>query len=111
MKPLLLALALLQGMAAYAGEVHSNGYTVRFDERIETAPGDLHGAAVGRISIVRAADQGLAWQENTPLQPGCGAIAAITVLNDSYVWPCAATWAGAITRTRSSSCKATRPPW
>ncbi|MDI3293448.1 hypothetical protein [Janthinobacterium tructae] len=88
MKHLLLALALLQGMAAYAGEVHSNGYTVRFDERIETAPGDLHGATVGRISIVRAADQGLAWQENTPLQPGCGAIAAITVLNDSYVALC-----------------------
>jgi len=83
MKHLLLALALLQGMAAYAGEVHSNGYTVRFDERIETAPGDLHGATVGRISIARAADQALAWQENTPLQPGCGAIAAITVLNDA----------------------------
>ena len=88
MKHLVLALALLPGLAAHAGEVRSNGYTVRFDERIETAPGDLHGATVGRISIVRAADQGLAWQENTPLQPGCGAIAAITVLNDHYVALC-----------------------
>lgn len=78
MKPLLLALALLQGMgAAQAAEALANGYSVRFDERIETAPGDLHGATVGRISIVRAADQGLAWQENTPLQPGCGATASL----------------------------------
>ena len=88
MKPLLLALALLQGMAAYAGAGHSNGYTVRFDERIEMATGDLHGFDVGRIRIVRTADQGLVWQENTPLQPGCGTVAAVTVLNDIYVALC-----------------------
>ncbi|AQR70876.1 hypothetical protein BZG29_23080 [Janthinobacterium sp. LM6] len=74
--------------AAQAAEVLANGYSVRFDERIETAPGDLHGASVGRIRLVRTGDQALVWQENTPLQPGCGAIAAVTVLDDRFVALC-----------------------
>ncbi|MED5594323.1 hypothetical protein [Janthinobacterium sp. P210006] len=89
MRPLVLALGLLSGMgAAQAGEVLANGYGVRFDERIETAPGDLHGATVGRISIVRAADQAPVWQENTALRPGCGAIAPVTAIHDSIVATC-----------------------
>ncbi|SDL97212.1 hypothetical protein SAMN05216517_102558 [Janthinobacterium sp. OK676] len=85
---LLLVMALLQGMTAYAGEVRSNGYTVRFDERIETAPGDLHGETVGGIRLVRTADQALVWQENTPLRPGCGNVAAVTAINDRYMALC-----------------------
>ncbi|MCA1861147.1 hypothetical protein LE191_13625 [Janthinobacterium sp. HSC-3S05] len=85
---LILALALLQGMAAYASEVHSNGYTVRFDERIEEASGDLHGETVGRVSIVRTSDQALVWQENTPLRPDCGVVAAVTAINDRFVAVC-----------------------
>ncbi|MDN2715898.1 hypothetical protein [Janthinobacterium sp. SUN120] len=85
---LALALALLQGMTAYAGEVHSNGYTVRFDERIEDARGDSRGYPVGRIRLVRTSDQALVWQENTPLRPGCGAVAAVTALDDRFVALC-----------------------
>ncbi|WFR78745.1 hypothetical protein P9875_24055 [Janthinobacterium rivuli] len=85
---LILTLALLQGMTAYAGEVHSNGYTVRFDERIEEASGDLHGATAGRVSIVRTSDQALVWQENTPLRPDCGVVAAVTAINDRFVAVC-----------------------
>ena len=85
---LILALALLQGMAAYAGEVHSNGYTVRFDERIEDAKGDLHGETAGSIRLVRTSDQALVRQENTPLRPGCGDVAAVTAINDSFVALC-----------------------
>ena len=84
-------------MPAHAGEVSSNGHTVRDTERTETAPGDLHGDTVGDIRIARAGDQSPVWQENTPLRPGCGAIPAIVVLA-----PCAATWADATTRKRSS---------
>jgi len=85
---LILVMALLQGMTAYAGEVRSNGYTARFDERIETAPGDLHGESVGGIRLVRASDQALVWQENTPLRPGCGNVAAVTAINDRYMALC-----------------------
>lgn len=56
---LILVMALLQGMTAYAGEVRSNGYAARFDERIETAPGDLHGETAGGIRLVRTSDQAL----------------------------------------------------
>lgn len=94
---LVVALALLGSMAAHAGEVSTNGYTVRYAERTEAAPGDLHGATVGNIRIARASDQSLLWQEDTPLRPGCGAIPAATVLA-----PCAATWAVATTRQRPS---------
>lgn len=88
MRQPLLALALLASMTAHAADVTRNGYTLRYDERIEAAGGDLQGAAVGRIRITRAGDEALVWQENTPLQPGCGAIPAITVLNDSFVALC-----------------------
>lgn len=54
-RPLLLALALLSGLAAHADEVSSHGYTVRFDARTEAAPGDLHGDTAGSIRIARAA--------------------------------------------------------
>ena len=85
---LIVALALLQGMTAYAGEARSNGYTVRYDERIEEASGDLHGESVGSIRLTRASDQALVWQENTPLRPGCGAIPAVTLLSDQFVALC-----------------------
>ena len=85
---LILAMALLQGMTAYAGEVRGNGYTARFDERTETAPGDLHGETVGGIRLVRTSDQALVWQENTPLRPGCGNVAAVTAINDRYMALC-----------------------
>ena len=85
---LIVALALMQGMTAYAGEARSNGYTVRYDERIEEASGDLHGESVGSIRLTRASDQTLVWQENTPLRPGCGAIPAVTLLSDQFVALC-----------------------
>ena len=89
MQALMLASALLSVVgAAQTGAVLANGYSVRFDERIETAPGDLHGATVGHIRIMGAAEQGLVWQENTALQPGCGAIPAVTRIDDSLVALC-----------------------
>lgn len=90
MKALVFSLSLLSALAAaHASEIVQNGYTVRFEERIENAPGtDLHGETVGRISIWRTGSQQLVWQENTSLSPGCGDIAAITSLNARFVALC-----------------------
>lgn len=86
---LAFSLSLLSAMAAHASEIIQNGYTVRFEERIEDAPGTgLHGETVGRISIWRTGSQQLVWQENTNFRPGCGGIAAITRLNARFVALC-----------------------
>ena len=83
-----MALLLLPPMAVHADEVNSNGYTLRFEERIEEAPGDLHGETVGRISLRRTADQQLLWLENTPLRPGCGKLPAVSAINADFVSIC-----------------------
>jgi len=90
MRVLVFSLSLLSAMAAvHASEIVQNGYSVRFEERIEDAPGtDLHGATVGRISIWRTGSSQLLWQENTNLSPGCGEIAPVTVLNARFVALC-----------------------
>ncbi|MEC5162996.1 MULTISPECIES: hypothetical protein [unclassified Janthinobacterium] len=60
----------------------------QFEPRLEDGPGDLHGAAVGRISVLRAADRRVVYSEDTPLQPGCDAIPAMTLLTPHLLALC-----------------------
>ena len=73
-------------MTAYAGEVRSNA-TRRARRAIETRR-RLARETVGGIRLVRTSDQALVWQENTPLRPGCGNVAAVTAINDRYMALC-----------------------
>lgn len=73
---------------AQAAELNHNGHVFRFDQRVETAPGDLHGQAAGTMSVRRAGDQALLLQIDTPLNPGCGAVPAVYAIDDTLVALC-----------------------
>lgn len=71
-----------------ATELSHNGHVFRFDERIETAPGDLHGQVAGTMSVWRADDQALLLQINTPLIPGCDAVPGVYAIDENMVALC-----------------------
>lgn len=59
----------------------------RFEQRVEDGPGDLRGQALGRISVLRP-DGREVYAEETPLQAGCGEIAATSQLTPQLVALC-----------------------
>jgi hypothetical protein len=89
------AISLLLGMTltsiAQASDIvqlERNGYSFRFEERIDKTKGDLYGQTVGHISIVRLADNSLVYSEDTALRPGCDELPAIKLINDRYLSLC-----------------------
>lgn len=99
MKPssIYLAMAVLWFGASYlsegiAAEVQmSSGSAVRlvqFEPRVEDGPGDLQGQNVGRISVLRASDRRTVYADDTPLQPACAPVPAVTLLNQRLVAVC-----------------------
>ena len=65
-----------------------DGHTFSYQERIETAPGDLQGEVVGTITIRRDDGQELVYEEDTDLRPGCGDEPAVEYLGGDFVALC-----------------------
>ena len=86
-----LVLTMLASTSGLAAQLQTgSGDTARvyrFEPRVEDGPGDLHGQALGRISVLRANGHEV-YAEDTPLQAGCGEIAAVSQLTPQLVALC-----------------------
>lgn len=91
LRPLLALVTVLTSINCGAAQLQTgsgdSARVFRFEPRVEDGPGDLHGQALGRISVLRA-DGYAVYAEDTPLQAGCGEIAAISQLTPQLVALC-----------------------
>lgn len=71
----------LTGAGASTTQGSGTARQYQFESRIEDGPGDLHGSTVGRITVLREGDRRAVYVEDTPLQPGCGSIPAVTLIS------------------------------
>jgi hypothetical protein len=82
-----LAAIALQASAQNA-VMTQDGHTFSYQERIQTAPGDLQGEVVGTIVITREDGQEIVYEEETALRPGCGDEPAVEYLGGDFVALC-----------------------
>ena len=86
-------LAMVGGMTAVAAPAQEAslvlaGYQFAYRERIETAPGDLHGETTGQIVITRLDGNDTVYLERTHLRPGCGSEQTIARIGADIVALC-----------------------
>lgn len=73
---------------AQSATVTVQGYQYSFENRVETAAGDLNNLPAGTLQIKRISDGKVVYTEETSLQPGCGDNKTVEAVSSDFISFC-----------------------